>query len=1734
MRCVPDGSRAISGLSGWVQGFHTAAGVLELLTDDLGETEPERTHSEILILLMFLTVYLSNNDQHFTEVPVTPETICRDVVELCKEPGEADCYLAEMWRGSGPLWMAFRRLASRADLIQGVIFGLVGRASGRCWSGVLQRWGQQRAEVRFFLRHDRAPSRESGGSRGQEHMAKRNGVKAHTGGRMENGVAPPRMDMTLTELQEMASRQQQQIDAQQQLLASKINSAVSSTARDMAGFIPLWEAMLASARAPRVATAVSASDTTDQAPAGYQRSSAASSVEQRLRYLKQQDQRQQQQASEQEKLQRLRENAESQEARLKKVRALKGQVEQKRLSNGKLVEEIEQMSGLFQQKQRELVAAVSRVEEMSRQLEMLKNVKMDALQDDQSSAAELDRLYKELQLRNRLNQEQSAKLQQQRESLNKRNLEVVAMDRRVSELRERLWKKKVALQQKENLPNGVPVKDKASKGDHHKQLPGDGPPPQQLGPSRVAAVGPYIQSSTVPRGSVSRDIPVKPAYPDGTVTLPAQDSPRKPHTGVGVQSAKVSERGLSVVESNGGHGPSSTAGHTAALGSTEKGGTEVVKRDKDKRVRPFSMFESTEPATASLRKNQSSEDLVRDAQISAKGPVKVPPPVPSKPKQEASRQRRNVPGKAKTAGQHPPPSQPSWAPAPPPQSHTLPLPPKQEPLLAATVRPFTPELPSPREPGLQAFHKPPMVAASSIYSMYTQQATPGKGFQAVQGALTRSQTRANPFVSKHECQRLRSVSRSTLTGPASPQPSLSGVCLRVALTSGQLGLVFRSAVIVVWEACDSRRGAAAPGRSPREPVRRALRPRGRPGGRRARRGARPRPLSPTKLLPFISNPYRHQSDVDLEALRKRLYNAPRPLKKRSSITEPEGPLGPNLQKLLYQKTTLAAMETIAGGAPFFQPRAAAAEEEGGGGAGRRDRPRPQRIDLEDDFIPPPPPSHPAPTLGATLSLPLPLVLAPPAEGEGPQLPLPPPPEAFLEDFPPYPPPPYPISGEQDSLGEDTFSMKAPEVTGQVTQPPGKRTNLRKAGSERIDHGMRVKFNPLALLLDSSLEGEFDLVQRIIYEVEDPSLPNDEGITALHNAVCAGHTEIVKFLVQFGVNVNAADSDGWLIVCKFLVESGAAVFAMTYSDMQTAADKCEEMEEGYTQCSQFLYGVQEKMGIMNRGVVYTLWDYEREGDDELPFKEGDCMTVLRREDEDEIEWWWARTGDAEGYIPRNLLGVLLTDCGRSFHQRGTRTEKRRDREERLPGARRDGAVSLPAEGSGRVASWVRNDGGKERKSRDWIKTIELSVMDYGKERVVALVDMDCFYVQVEQRIDPALKGKPCVVAQYKTWKGGGIIAVSYEARAHGVERNMWADDAKKLCPDLQVARVRESHGKADLTHYREASVEVIEVMSRFAVIERASIDEAYMDLTATVQQRLRDAEDRRVEPHLLKTTYVQGFPQTNVDQQGAAEETASDKEERRALGLCEWLGSLACGARAELQLALGATIVEEMRAAVEEHTGFRCSAGISHNKVLAKLACGLNKPNRQTILPLGSVPQLFSSLPVSKIRNLGGKLGASITETLEVVNMGELTQFTQSQLGQHFGEKTGQWLFELCRGIDFEPVKPRQLPKSIGCSKNFPGKTALATREQVQHWLQQLALELEERLTKDREMNGRVARQLTVGVRQRPQGKRFLTLLRSVHEAAKICSDGHHQEPQHRGQPPGRMVSGAHSPPPLGQ
>ena len=245
--------------------------------------------------------------------------------------------------------------------------------------------------------------------------------------------------------------------------------------------------------------------------------------------------------------------------------------------------------------------------------------------------------------------------------------------------------------------------------------------------------------------------------------------------------------------------------------------------------------------------------------------------------------------------------------------------------------------------------------------------------------------------------------------------------------------------------------------------------------------------------------------------------------------------------------------------------------------------------------------------------------------------------------------------QEELLQEE--EMVVPEVVededdGVKERPPGiiRRTNL-KGQENSSSHDRNVCFDPLALLLDASLEGELDLVMRTAKEVRDPSASNDEGITALHNAICAGHFDIVRFLVEFGCDVNAQDSDGWtplhcaascnnLPMVRFLVEHGACVFATTFSDHETAAEKCEEDEEGFQGCSDYLLNIQEKLGLMNNGEIFAVYDYVAASEDELSFTVNDSMMVMKRGDDVERDWWWSRrTQDGkEGYVPKNLLGL----------------------------------------------------------------------------------------------------------------------------------------------------------------------------------------------------------------------------------------------------------------------------------------------------------------------------------------------------------------------------------------------------------------------------------------------------------------------------------------------------------------
>jgi nucleotidyltransferase/DNA polymerase involved in DNA repair len=137
------------------------------------------------------------------------------------------------------------------------------------------------------------------------------------------------------------------------------------------------------------------------------------------------------------------------------------------------------------------------------------------------------------------------------------------------------------------------------------------------------------------------------------------------------------------------------------------------------------------------------------------------------------------------------------------------------------------------------------------------------------------------------------------------------------------------------------------------------------------------------------------------------------------------------------------------------------------------------------------------------------------------------------------------------------------------------------------------------------------------------------------------------------------------------------------------------------------------------------------------------------------------------------------------------------------------------------------------------------------RLIAHLDLDCFYAQVEHRRLGIAASEPLVVQQWQ-----GFIAVNYAARALGIKRFDQPPVARRKCPELHMIHVetindkgsnneRDAHlhdrrsGKVSLERYRLASAQVFDVLMSVPGVtcEKASIDEAYVDLTDVVDKAL---------------------------------------------------------------------------------------------------------------------------------------------------------------------------------------------------------------------------------------------------------------------------------------------------------
>ena len=380
------------------------------------------------------------------------------------------------------------------------------------------------------------------------------------------------------------------------------------------------------------------------------------------------------------------------------------------------------------------------------------------------------------------------------------------------------------------------------------------------------------------------------------------------------------------------------------------------------------------------------------------------------------------------------------------------------------------------------------------------------------------------------------------------------------------------------------------------------------------------------------------------------------------------------------------------------------------------------------------------------------------------------------------------------------------------------------------------------------------------------------------------------------------------------------------------------------------------------------------------------------------------------------------------------------------------------------------------------------------RVIAHMDLDCFYAQVESR-RLNLNGAEQAVAVVQ-WDS--VIANNYKSREFGVRRGMTAKEARERCAGIRIVPVETigeedeadadaaadagAHGdaaadaagdaagaaaakpagagggvnrarvKVSLRRYREASREVFAVLSRSgAVVERASIDEAYLDVTEEAQ-RLMGSE-------LAEALLVDGHSKV-VD-------NATD-----ALDMCLPSTRL---------LLCGALFVSRVRAAVRAATGFTMSAGVSANRVLSKLASAKNKPNKQTVVPPSLAEPMMRRIPLHEVRGLGGKLGDQLLRRLcgtgvpgrwnakdpeRAMTCGDLLDRFDSAgaLAAACGlaAEKAAWVLGACRGSGQDEISANLVPKSISACKSV----TIEAQEDLERWLRILSAELSERIAED--------------------------------------------------------------------
>ncbi len=259
-----------------------------------------------------------------------------------------------------------------------------------------------------------------------------------------------------------------------------------------------------------------------------------------------------------------------------------------------------------------------------------------------------------------------------------------------------------------------------------------------------------------------------------------------------------------------------------------------------------------------------------------------------------------------------------------------------------------------------------------------------------------------------------------------------------------------------------------------------------------------------------------------------------------------------------------------------------------------------------------------------------------------------------------------------------------------------------------------------------------------------------------------------------------------------------------------------------------------------------------------------------------------------------------------------------------------------------------------------------------ERQILLADADAFYVAVARLIDPEGAGKePLLVVGGSAEGRGVVISASYETRVFGIRSGMPMAQALRLCPQLVRAPVPRRACSEKSRHIRV-------VLERFTpLVEPASIDEFYLDMTGTAQLYAGESL---------------------------------------------------------------ATIATRIRQAVLDGTGVSVSIGGGTSKLIAKLAAKQAKPHRKgatgvMVVPPGGEPDFLAQRDLAEIPGVGPRLQECLARH-GLRHVADALRLDQDVLVSWLGDRTGRWLYRRIRGGDTSPVVRHSAAKSMSHEETF--------------------------------------------------------------------------------------------------